>query len=83
MNDKFEDQLYSAGLTASGCWDEMDKYDQEAIIKFGDILIQECSDLSEQSSQHCSITTFDKSVVDCTKESAVQLIKQPFYLKGK
>ena len=83
MNDKFDSQLYSAGLTASGCWDEMDEYDHAAIIKFGDIIIQQCIELIDQSSKHCSITTFDKGVVDCTKDSAVQLIKQHFYPEGK
>jgi hypothetical protein len=83
IEDKFDSQLYSAGLTAQGCWDELDEYARDAIIKFGDIIIRDCISLIQQSSKHCQITTFDKSVVDCTKESAVQLIKQHFYPEGK
>jgi hypothetical protein len=29
---KFDDLMYEAGLTAQGCWDEMDDYDKEAIL---------------------------------------------------
>lgn len=42
MNDNFENLLYAAGLTAQGCWDELDKYAQEAIIRFGQLIIQDC-----------------------------------------
>lgn len=38
MNDNFDDLLYEAGLTAQGCWDELDSYAQEAIIKFGELV---------------------------------------------
>ena len=34
--------MYRAGLTAQGCWDEMDDYDQEAILKLVDLVIKEC-----------------------------------------
>ena len=30
MNNKLEDLMYQAGLTAQGCWDEMDSYDMAA-----------------------------------------------------
>ena len=42
MIDKFDDLMYQAGLTAQGCWDQMDDYDRTAILKFGELIIREC-----------------------------------------
>lgn len=42
MTDKFDDLMYQAGLTAQGCWDQMDEYDRTAILKFGELIIREC-----------------------------------------
>ena len=43
MKARFEDLMYQAGLTAQGCWDEMDGYDHEAIEKFAELIVQECT----------------------------------------
>lgn len=40
--NKFDELLYESGLTAQGCWDQMDSYDQEAILKFARLTIREC-----------------------------------------
>jgi len=42
MNDRFESLMYHAGMTAQGCWDEMDSYQREAVERFAELLIQEC-----------------------------------------
>jgi hypothetical protein len=42
MNTQFEELMYQAGLTAQGCWDEMDGYDHTAIEKFAELIVQEC-----------------------------------------
>ena len=42
MNNRLEDLMYQAGLTAQGCWDEMDSYDHVAIEKFAELIVQEC-----------------------------------------
>lgn len=42
MNEKLEDLMYRAGLTAQGCWDNMDQYDREAIEKFAQLIVREC-----------------------------------------
>lgn len=49
MNERIEQCLYQAGLTAQGCWDELDDYAREGIEKFAELIIKECADL-------CSIT---------------------------
>ena len=42
MNQKLQDLMYHSGLTAQGCWDEMDEYDKQAIKKFAELIVQEC-----------------------------------------
>ena len=44
MNENIENCLYQAGLTAQGCWDELDDYAREGIEKFALLIIQECLD---------------------------------------
>lgn len=44
MTDKFEQLMYQAGLTAQGCWDEMDDYDRKAIEQFAELIVQDCVD---------------------------------------
>ena len=47
MTDKFDDLMYQAGLTAQGCWDQMDDYDRTAILKFAELIVRECLDIVE------------------------------------
>jgi hypothetical protein len=66
-NEKFEDLMYHAGLTAQGCWDEMDDYDRTAIKKFAELIVKEmlqtCEDhpawtgrmIGEQIKQHFGV----------------------------
>jgi hypothetical protein len=35
--------MYQSGLTAQGCWDEMDDYAKQAILKFGQLIVRECA----------------------------------------
>ena len=43
MNERFENLMYCAGLTAQGCWDEMDAYDKQSIEKFAELVVRECA----------------------------------------
>jgi hypothetical protein len=45
MNNGFDNLMYEAGLTAQGCWDEMDEYDHAAIVKFAELIVKECASL--------------------------------------
>ena len=47
MNEQINDLMYRAGLTAQGCWDSMDDYDREAILKFAELIVRECIDKIE------------------------------------
>jgi hypothetical protein len=48
LNDNFENLLYQAGLTAQGCWDELDDYAREAIVQFGHLIVQDCIQVVHQ-----------------------------------
>jgi hypothetical protein len=43
MNSRIDDLMYQAGLTAQGCWDEMDDYNREAILQFAELIIKDCA----------------------------------------
>jgi hypothetical protein len=43
--NKIDDLMYESGLTAQGCWDEMDEYNRTAIMKFAELIVRECADL--------------------------------------
>jgi hypothetical protein len=46
MPTKFEDLMYRSGLTASGCWDQLDDYDRKAIEKFAELIVDDiCDDM--------------------------------------
>jgi hypothetical protein len=41
MNERIDHCLYLAGLTASGCWDELDTYAQEGIERLANLIVAE------------------------------------------
>ena len=45
MNERIDKLMNHAGLTAQGCWDEMDEYNRTAILKFAKLIVNECADL--------------------------------------
>ncbi len=49
MHDNFEDLMYQAGLTAQGSWDEMDRYDRVAIMKFAELIVRSCAGVAHGS----------------------------------
>jgi hypothetical protein len=49
MNQRIEHCLYQAGLTAQGCWDELDDYTKQGIEKFAQLIVRECMKVSNRS----------------------------------
>ena len=47
MNENISVLLYEAGLTADGCFGEMDQYDQEAVMRVIELTIKKCADLCQ------------------------------------
>ena len=45
QNDTIEDLLYKSGLTAQGCWDELDEYAKEGIIRVIKMTVKECANV--------------------------------------
>ena len=54
MNERLEDLMYRAGLTAQGCWDSMDQYDREAIERFAELIAQECAGICMEMYAKCA-----------------------------
>jgi len=48
MNERIEHCLYQTGLTAQGCWDELDDYARQGIEKFAELIVQECAKVCEE-----------------------------------
>ena len=48
MNELIENLMYQSGLTAQGCWDEMDTYDKQSIEKFAELIVRECAKRSAE-----------------------------------
>lgn len=63
----FEELHYHSGLVASGCWDELDDYDREAIKRFGDLVIKEACK---------ALTPALRDMI--SRGQAIDLIKQHF-----
>ena len=52
MNERIEHCLYQAGLTAQGCWDELDDYARQGIEKFAELIVRECADIVADAVDH-------------------------------
>ena len=56
MNEQIEHCLYESGLTAQGCWDELDDYAKEAIERFAKLIVRECAKLANKQTSYPHIT---------------------------
>ena len=50
MNQHIEDLMYQSGLTADGCWNEMDAYDRGAIERLIELVVKDCIGIVENMS---------------------------------
>jgi hypothetical protein len=76
MNDKLQDLMYQAGLTAQGC---LDNYDHTAIEKFAKLIVRECADVIDDIPAAPQGTWSDGYYEGC-RDSAKQ-IKENFGVK--
>lgn len=44
-NSVIEEIIYSAGLTAQGCWDELDDYARDGIVRAIQMAAKECAEI--------------------------------------
>ena len=67
---QIEDKMYESGLTADGSFSDMDLYDQNAIEKFGELLVEKAiKDALEivndpKVYNRVVLTTYDKSIAE-------------------
>ena len=47
MNKRIEDLMHQAGITAQGCWDDMDPYDHDAILNLAELIVLECAKVAD------------------------------------
>ena len=77
MNDRIENCLYQAGLTAQGCWDDLDDYARQGIEKFAELIVRECLDIAlevrgEPATDTHYVIGYDRAcekMIDAIKES--------------
>ena len=48
MNEIIEHCMYESGLTADGCWNELDDYAKESIERFAVLIVKKCAELCYQ-----------------------------------
>lgn len=64
MNENIEKLMYDAGLTADGCFGDMDKYDQEAVMRVIDLTIKKCANLCQDLTNECELNPYQLMAVD-------------------
>ena len=67
MSKSFDDLIYDSGLIASGCWEDLDTYTQEAIERLFQMTVLECS---------VALNPMLRDMI--SRGQAVELIKQHF-----
>jgi hypothetical protein len=67
MNERIEHCLYQAGLTAQGCWDELDDYAKEGIEKFAELIIRECANHCDLLLDHKISSEWSRGTHDCSR----------------
>jgi hypothetical protein len=46
--ERIDHLMYKSGLLADGSWDQMDRYDKDAIEKLVELVIQDCINILEE-----------------------------------
>jgi hypothetical protein len=64
-------QIYDSGLIADGCWDQLDQYAKDAIMKFGELIVLECAGLCDLAAEESARTVY---TVTETKELGPALV---------
>jgi hypothetical protein len=76
--------MYQAGLTAQGCWDEMDEYNRTAILKFAELIVRECIEQGKMIQSHTIVNGSEEYVAG--REMGIEVfmnqIKQHFGVEG-
>jgi hypothetical protein len=78
MNERIENCLYQAGLTAQGCWDELDDYAKQGIEKFAELIVRECINCINETDKGYVFTAQDAGIVGAAHNRSIKTIKEHF-----
>ena len=78
MSDRFDELMYQAGITAQGCWDEMDGYDRDAILNFAELIVRECAHVAVFKDSGTVATAEVAGHMAAGRSIAARSIKQHF-----
>ena len=89
MNETLFSKLhYQSGLVAQGCWNELDEYDREAIMQFGDLIVKECianlelngyDDAANQIKQYFGVNKEDKLTTHEEQQEWLKTVRKTEY----
>ena len=51
QESEFDRLMYESGLSANGCFGDMDSYDQKAVQKFGRLIAERCAIIARTASK--------------------------------
>jgi hypothetical protein len=68
--------MYEAGMTAQGCWDELDSYQQESIERLANLIIKECDKLNKKQSYELLGVIIDTEEGDGFDEVCLNTVKR-------
>lgn len=83
---QIEQKMYESGLVADGSFDAMDKYDQEAIEKYGVLLVEQAlNDVlaiidNRRNYNQAVYTSYDRGVADAMAQQLSRTIREYFGL---
>ena len=80
MNDRLEELMYDAGLTAQGCWDELDDYAKEAIERFAELIVRDCGRALQDMPRYYK-TADDRQIERDTIADCIRTIQERFGVK--
>lgn len=72
MNEQIDKIAYETGMYCDGT---PDSWDSAAIEKFAEQIIQLCIEHASDTQSHCAYTTFQKDIVECTRQEIVTRLK--------
>ena len=80
MNNLLEHLMYTTGMTAQGCWDEMDEYQQQAVERLVQAVVKECANicLNNAATYQYSFTPARAQLAESTSKYCALLIKEHF-----
>ena len=68
MNEIIEHCMYESGLTADGCWNELDDYAKESIERFAVLIVRECCEAVRDEIQYQDSYDMADDVINSVKK---------------